>query len=166
MEITFDIQRDNKLIAGGSRFFCNACCGANPLDDQSPDPRYCQGCYGVLVAEAEILTDKGFTGRPWWWPVAQKGVEKEKIPTTPPPIIMQTVNDQKSEVRIIKPTVRKVTRQKRGPKQKDLPIELITQWGGEGMGLKAIVARLKVEQGIKVHYSTVSRILSGQRVLV
>ena len=42
-------------------------------------------------------------------------------------IIMSTTSDKKSEVDIIQPLVAKVTREKRGPKQKALPHELIKQ---------------------------------------
>lgn len=92
-----------------------------------------------------------------------------KIKTVPQDVVlnMQTVKNKKTTVCIIPPTTPKVTREKRrGPKQRDLPVELIERWSGEGMGSKAIAARLKRESDIKVHYSTISRILSGQRVLV
>ncbi len=63
------------------------------------------------------------------------------------------------------PKLAHVSHGKRGPKFKALPIEMITQWAGEGMGSKAIVTRLKSEKGTKVHYSTIQRIITGQRVL-
>jgi len=75
---------------------------------------------------------------------------------------MSTVNGKKSEVDIIQPPVSKVTHEKRGPKQKALPQELIKQWVGEGMGSKAIASRLKSELGIKVSYKTVQRALSNK----
>ncbi len=50
----FDIKRDNELIAAGTHFWCDACVVAQPLVEQSSDPRYCQSCYEVLKVEAEM----------------------------------------------------------------------------------------------------------------
>ena len=76
---------------------------------------------------------------------------------------MSTVERGESEVDIFQPSVAKVTRVKRGPKQKPLPQELIEQWAGEGMGSKAIASKLNNELGIKVSYKTIQRLLSGER---
>jgi hypothetical protein len=76
---------------------------------------------------------------------------------------MSTVNGKKSEADIIQPSVAKVTREKRGPKQKALPQELITQWAGQGMGSRVIALKLNNELGIKVSYKTIQRLLSGER---
>jgi hypothetical protein len=160
----FDTKRDNQLIADGSHFWCTVCLIAQPLDDQNPDPRYCQGCYDFLLKEAELLPPK--RGRPDWVPKAREIGKKPAPVSGYPPQIMQPIKGKKSEVCIIPPSVSARPIVKRGPKHKALPVELITQWAGEGMGLKAIAAKLKAEQGIKVHYSTISRILAGQRVLV
>ena len=35
-------------------FFCTACLVSKPLDDISPDERYCQGCYEVLENEKRV----------------------------------------------------------------------------------------------------------------
>jgi len=51
----FSCSREKEIEAAGG-FFCQACCVARPVDDQSRDPRYCQGCYEVLKREAEQLT--------------------------------------------------------------------------------------------------------------
>jgi hypothetical protein len=83
---------------------------------------------------------------------------------------MSTLESKKSEVDIITPSVSTrpiVKRIRRGPKHRtDLPVEVIMQWAGEGMGSKVIAARLKAEHGIIVSYKTIQRILAGQRVLV
>jgi len=76
---------------------------------------------------------------------------------------MSTLNDKKSEVDIFKPSVGKVTREKRGPKHKALPHELIKHWAGEGMGSKAIASKLNSELGINVSYKTIQRTLAGER---
>jgi len=76
---------------------------------------------------------------------------------------MATVKDKKSEVAIILPPGQKVTREKRGPKHKPLPVELITQWASDGMGYKRITARLEAECDIEVGFRTVARIIKGER---
>ena len=72
-------------------------------------------------------------------------------------------SNQKSEVDIIHPVHATRTSPKRGPKFRDLPVGLITQWAANGMGSKAITAKLKAEQGIEVSYKTIQRLLSGER---
>ena len=51
MIVKFDTRQDNELIATGTHFWCHACMVARPLDDVSPDPRYCQRCYESLAAD-------------------------------------------------------------------------------------------------------------------
>lgn len=62
----FLAARDREVIEAGG-FFCEACLVGKPLDDQSPAPRYCQGCFGFLKAEVELLSAKH--KRPGWVPV-------------------------------------------------------------------------------------------------
>jgi len=60
----FDIKRDNQLIAAGSHFWCETCLIAKPLAEQSPDPRYCRGCYDFLSKEAELEGRRAGDWRP------------------------------------------------------------------------------------------------------
>ena len=151
-------------------FFCHACAVDKPTTEASPDPRYCQGCYDFLLQEAEMLPDNK---HPKWIPRAQSkkdstGVLKgeKAIPVSQDVVLnMHTVNDKKIEVCIIQPPVGKVTRKKRGPKHRELPEDLIRQWASKGIGSKAIATRLKRDFDIKVHYSTIQRLLAGQRAL-
>jgi hypothetical protein len=164
----FDTKRDNQLIASGNYFWCEACLKARPLDDQSPDPRYCLGCYEFLLKEAILLPPK--QGRPKWVPKAKEAVKSGAGISGYPPRIMATVKGKKSEVAIIPPSVSTrpiVKRIRRGPKHRtDLPVEVIMQWAGEGMGSKKITAKLKADYDIAIGFRTVARILAGQRVLV
>lgn len=124
----------------------------------SPDPRYCQACYDFLLGEAERLPENK---HPAWIPKKAKTGHQKSIQVSGDVVLnMSTLNSKKSEVDIIQPSVAKVTRGKRGPKQKPLPQELIKQWAGEGMGSKAITSRLNRELGIKVSYKTIQRALS------
>lgn len=163
----FNAERDSALIAAGTHFWCQTCFVARPLDDRSPDERYCQACYCLLSKEAEMLGSH--VKEPDWIPGKLQKIEGKKLPPIPQGGggNMATVKGDKSEVAIIKPVTSKVTHGKRGPKYRgDLPLDLISQWQSEGMGSKAIARRLNAEYGIKVGFRTVARILSGQRVLV
>jgi hypothetical protein len=160
----FDIKRDNELIAAGTHFWCEACLIARPLDDQSPDPRYCQGCYDFLLKEARMLKEAGSWRRPDWIPKLKTSPKKVGYASTPTPRNMSTLKEDKIEVDIIQPSVAKVAHGKRGPKRKVLPDDLIKRWAGEGMGGKAIATRLKIEHGVKVSYKTIQRVLSGERM--
>jgi hypothetical protein len=156
----FDIKRDNELIAAGTHFWCEACLVARPLDDRSPDERYCQDCYDFLRKEAEMLT--GHIKKPTWIPC--KNGQKNQPHVSPyGGGNMSTLGEEIIEVDIIQPSVAKVTRGKRGPKPKVLPNELIKQWAGEGMGSKAIASKLNNELDIEVSYKTIQRVLSGER---
>ena len=142
-------------------FFCYTCLENNDRKELSPDSRYCQGCYDFLLKEAEMLPGRK---RPAWIPKAGKiGHHKSIQVSQDMVLIMSTLNDKDIEVDIIQPSVAKVTRVKRGPKQKPLPQELIEQWAGEGMGSKAIASKLNNELGIKISYKTIQRLLSGER---
>jgi len=143
-------------------FFCFTCLEDKDRKELSPDPRYCQGCYDFLLKEAEILPGGK---RPAWIPKEGKiGHQKSIQVSQDVVLIMSTLNDKRIEVDIIQPSVAKVTRVKRGPKQKPLPQELIEQWAGEELGSKAIASKLNNELGIKVSYKTIQRLLSGERV--
>lgn len=162
----FRAARDKAIIKAGG-FWCEACLVGKPVIEQSPDLCYCQGCYDLLKAEAEMLPA---TKRPSWRPKPlqrQREQEKPILVSTDVVSNMSTLAGKKTEVDIIPPPVREVTEvtcEKRGPKHKALPVELINQWTGEGMGSKAIATRLKGE-GIEVSYKTIQRLLSGERQL-
>jgi len=146
-------------------FFCHACVMDKAVTEASPDPRYCQGCYDFLLKEAEILSPGK---HPKWVPRAQSKKDStgknrgQKVIQVSQDVVlnMSTVNGKKSEVDIIQSPVGKVTRGKTGPKKKVLPVELITQWAGAGMGSKAIASKLNNEHGIEVSYKTIQRLLS------
>ncbi len=148
-------------------FFCHACLEDKSASEQSLDTRYCLGCFGFLKNEAEMLTDRH---RHDWMPItpdkapeANRTAKQSVVIVGEGSQIMSTLDDNKIEVDIIQPLVVKVTREKRGPKYKALPQELIEQWAGEGMGSKAIASKLKGELGTKVSYKTIQRLLSGER---
>jgi hypothetical protein len=165
-ENRFDSKKDTEIVAAGG-FFCHACLVAKPTNEQSPDKRYCQGCYDFLLDEAKMLPSKK---RPAWIPKPSTSPatinEKQGLPlyhiSPVGDTIMSTLNGEKSEVDIIPSRVAR-TLGKRGPKHKPLPEDLIKQLAGQDMGSKAIATRLGSEVGIKVSYKTIQRLLSGQR---
>lgn len=157
----FDIKRDIEIEKAGG-FWCHACLISHSATEQSPDPRYCQGCYDFLLKEAETLPKNK---RPKWIPKPEKTHEKQYHVSSVEDGIMSTLEGKKIEVDIIQPPAATRTLPKRGPKHKALPVELIMQWAGEGMGSKAIATRLKAEHAISVSYKTIQRIVSGERPL-
>ncbi|MFC1956638.1 hypothetical protein ACFLWZ_09050 [Chloroflexota bacterium] len=76
---------------------------------------------------------------------------------------MSTVGSRKIRVDIIEAVTSKRTSGKRGPKQRDLPQEIIEHWASQSIGSKAIASRLNRELDIKVSYKTIQRLLSGER---
>jgi len=64
---------NNQLLLafeGGKLFFCRACLMDRPIAEASSDSRYCQGCFGFLQKEAELLPPGRY---PKWVPVAPVG---------------------------------------------------------------------------------------------
>jgi hypothetical protein len=154
----FNTRRDNEIISAGG-FWCEACLVAKPAVERSLDPRYCQGCYQFLLAEAELDTSR--RGGEW------KPVRPSESTAQVSHVVRRNMSPmavKKTEVDIIHPADAIRTLRKRGPKPKYLPEKLITQLAGNGMGSKAIAARLK-DEGIKVSYKTIQRFLSGKRQL-
>ena len=157
----FNVKNDSKVVEAGD-FFCESCLIGKPQDDQSQDLRYCQGCFDFLLQEADMLPA---TKRPKWIPKIRRG---KTIPVAGHHVVnMSTVNDKNSTVDIFHPLTPKVTlRKKRGPRQQDLPVDLITQWAGDGIGYKRIAARLGDEHNITISYRTVARVVKGERLLI
>lgn len=141
-------------------FFCQTCLEDKPIGVQSPDLRYCQGCYIFLLNEAEILPAGK---RPAWIPKPQKayqgGGKAQPIAnhTKEPKMKMSTLNSPSPTVASFRPRGRPTTYKKR-----ELPEELISQLSREGVGAKVIASKLN-KQGIDVSYRTIHRILSGER---
>jgi len=136
--------------------FCHACLSDFSPAAMSQDPRYCPECYEFLTNEVAMLSEKA--RKPYWMPkIAEKTMRGIPQGVTQ---IMSTLTDKNSEVDIISPPVQKVTHEKRGPKFTELPDDLIRQLACQGMGSKAIAARLR-DDGIDVSYKTIQRRLEG-----
>jgi transcriptional regulator with XRE-family HTH domain len=61
------------------KFYCHACLEAKTIGEQSPDPRYCQGCCEFLLQEAcianGIISDFEI-GKRQPWPKARRAISK------------------------------------------------------------------------------------------
>ncbi len=154
---TVECSTCQQNLLGG---FCHTC--FRDFKAKSADPRYCPECFDLLMDEASMLPPKK---RPAWIP---KIGDKKTIPVPQDTVLnMHTINGENIRSVHNSPAALPVKpSSKRGPKHRDLPEDLIRQWADQGMGSKSIAARLKREQSIEVHYSTIQRILKGQRVLV
>ena len=121
----------------------------------SPDPRYCQGSYEFLMKEAEMLL---VSKRPKWIPkpvVDEKTGRKQYHISTVGDGIMSTLNYEKSKVDIISSPAPFKISGKRGPEHRWLPEDLIRELAAAGMGSKAIVTKLKKEDGTIISYKTI-----------
>jgi hypothetical protein len=146
----FDCKQDNELIATGTHFWCQTCLIARPIDDQSPDSRYCQSCYEFLLKEAEMLPGNK---RPAWIPKKPEKAGKKQYPILGyPTLIMAGINNKENH------TCQKHTEDGRGRPSLDLPIDLIKKLQDAGCGVTEIRRQLK-DKGIKVKERTLYRIL-------
>lgn len=133
MNSYFDIKRDREIIESGG-FFCAACLVGKPVTEQSPDSRYCEGCYDLLKKEAALLPP---TKRPGWIPQnLQKAKEAsasvvsdgaEALPAKEigvskivPPVIPPVKPPQIQKSGILK--------QKRGRPKKTGEVSRVTEW--------------------------------------
>ncbi|UCH43796.1 MAG: hypothetical protein JSW16_04480 [Dehalococcoidales bacterium] len=138
----FDIKRDMQFP-----YFCEACLTGIPQDDISPDDRYCQKCYDFLLEEA-----KSYSGKQKWAP---------RVPKKPKPKSLQRVTSATKGGNGNNTNKRIMSHPKRGPKKRELPIELIKQLAAEGMGGRTISKRLMTEKGIQVSCRTIQRLIAN-----
>ena len=156
----FDSDRDSAVVTAGG-FFCQACLTGKPASEASADKRYCYGCFEFLAKEAKQASSWRI---PKWAPAPDAKIASLKdggVSRHPTPI-MHTTKQQEI------PSEHNYSldlKSKRGPKYRDLPVDLIEKWADDGAGAKAIASRLKKERGLTVHYSTILRLLSGKRQL-
>lgn len=80
MDKLFDCARDTQQIEAGTHFFCQTHQTAVPVENRSPDPRYCQDCYNFLKRVASC-TETGLTGDAMGLGVdkRQRGVESDGL---------------------------------------------------------------------------------------
>jgi hypothetical protein len=148
MENEFNIERDNELIRNGTHFWCETCLVARPIEDCSPDRRYCQSCYDFLCAEKEIFVETHPRSAPQGW--------------FPSPGHKPTVGLQGLEVLSPSDSLVDKTQPTGGRPKIPLPEEKIKEMHAAGMGAKAIAGRLKAE-GFNISYRTIYRYLKERK---
>jgi hypothetical protein len=150
----FDGERDNELVATGTFFWCKSCVVARPLAEKSPDDRYCQRCFDVLLKEAELEGRRAGDWRP------QKG----KRAAEPSTDSLLTADEDVSRDNAGCDTV---THKELvgGNGVTDLLTDRIRVLAGQGMSCRAIEVELAKEK-VTVSYRTIARRLKGQGVLV
>ena len=156
MSSQFDIAKDCAVVAQGG-FFCRACLTGKPAREQSPDPRYCQGCFVFLADEAALLPP-GKGGR--WIPRGCRQVDPGPGPRMPS-TARNTSEDTVAETDIgAAPLPAPVAILQRGRRALELPVDEIRVLVGQGVSLREI-SRLLEQRGIVVSPATLSRRLQG-----
>ena len=138
------------LMRDDGRFRCQACLDCKPLSELSPkDARYCVDCQPDIESEYSISSRNTYKPKP-----------PANIPHPYKPMCtkMSTLNESPVTVDNFRPRGRP-----KHYKKRELPVELIRRLYGEGMESRAIASRLKAEQGIKISYKTIQRVLSEER---
>ena len=131
----FDIEEDAKYP-----YFCEACLTGIADEDNSPDARYCQGCYDFLLKEVDSLDRV-----PKWALRVPQKPKREPV---------------KQDSGVAQKYIGGKTRGR--PKMNNVPPELIHDLSKRGLSARGIARELG-EQGITVSRVTVGRVLSGTR---
>ena len=132
----------------GKQFFCRACLELRPLKKMSKDARYCKFCQWVIEEEYRIRAEgKGSSLESLYKPVErllceQDGVSNSSRDGNPVPANLK---------------------QRDAYKKRALPEDLIRSLASGGLSSRAISEHLKNEQGVEVSYSTIHRLVSGER---
>ncbi len=151
----FNIKKDIELINAGTHFWCKACQVARPLSEKSPDPRYCQGCYELLLKETEL---EGGRRAGEWRP--KKG---KRLADSCTGSILTIDNSASSNNAGCDTVAHEVLHGAQGVT--DLVTDRIKVLVGRGMSCRAIEKEL-LKDNITVSYRTIARRLKGQGVLV
>ena len=151
-----DLRGGNIIASKPGMFWCYTHLQDLPLEKQSSDPRDCQQCFELLVHETADMKSSENHHKPWWIP---KGTNEKNVQIaeqlTPN---MSTLNGKKTAVGKLDPPVPIRPIVHPGPKNKELPMDLIKQLVSESQGSKMIAKRL-TSDGISVSYKTIQRLL-------
>ena len=75
-----DLTDLGSLIASRPEtFWCYTHLADLPLDERSPDPRYCKACNAVLTRDREVSRASGNFRKPWWVPQNAKRTGKDIV---------------------------------------------------------------------------------------
>jgi hypothetical protein len=152
-----DLRDTHNLIKSKpGMFWCYTHLADLSFEKQSPDPRYCQECYKLLLREIEDMKSLGNHHKPWWIPKTANEKNVQAVEQLAPN--MSTLNRQKTTVDKLDPPmpVRPIVHP--GPKSMALPLDRIVKLAADGVGSKLIARQLNAD-GIKVSYKTIQRLL-------
>ena len=150
----FNIKKDIELINAGTHFWCKACQVARPLSEKSPDPRYCQGCYELLLKEAEL---EGGRRAGEWRPKKGKRLAEPSASTTSSVITALPDNDKGCDT---------VAHEEMygGNAVTDFMTGRIRELVAQGMSCRAIEKELAAV-GVTISYRTIHRRLQGSMAI-
>jgi len=155
----FDIKRDTATVKAGG-FFCQACLVGRSAGEQSPDKRYCQGCYDFLQDGRKAVE----LSKDYWAPDGAFFVcygEKYGITKTGATVCLGTVEPHKNgketppsgQEGVAKIPVRAI-----------LPVEPIQAQGKGIMQQRVRRGRPKKKEGEPVHRATLWRRKKQQKL--
>ena len=147
-----------ELAKAGTHFFCHACLVHRPVDDRSPDERYCQQCFEFLSDEM-AAAKKNNQKQAAWWPEASDKCAKNTD---------EIANKETLPTRLFAQPDKAPEPPDSGLKGRpvmSLPMEKILAMFASGEKVPDIKKQLEAE-GIKVSRRSLYYIKAGQRVLV
>jgi len=190
------VELKDIIETGSYHFFCQACLVDRPASEQSPDERYCQGCYEFLCVEAFRISE-----RPKWAPnplaepkriielndnwldgpveeAIKELDQREKdrraeLKGKAPSAVPQNTHRTAPAVKRAVAKINKVVKHPLSDKPRGRP--KTTAIVGVVAKIKELknenmttreIARVLQEEGTNISYSTVSRILNGQGALL
>lgn len=145
-----------ELAKVNTHFLCQSCFTHWPIDDRSPDERYCLYCYEFLSYEAKLLEDKGIKKRPSWVPVQKNAPPKTRRNAMRRTTIKNLAgkNSGSRELGVSQKTPVKNSLSKKLPKRK------IRKLAKQGMPPKRIAAEL-LKQGVITNHRSIARIIAN-----
>ena len=149
-------SRKNLIKSPVGLFWCYIHLADLSFEKQSPDPRYCQECYKLLLREIEDMKSLGNHHKPWWIPKTANEKNVQAVEHLAPN--MSTLNRQKTTVDKLDPPMPARPIVHPGPKSMALPLDRIVKLAADGVGSKLIARQLNAD-GIKVSYKTIQRLL-------
>ncbi|MBN1189577.1 MAG: hypothetical protein JXA46_07490 [Dehalococcoidales bacterium] len=156
----FEMESEMDKIESGEYFWCKGHIGAVPINEISPDRRYCLDCYNVLKAEA---SQSGSWRKASWIPKDNTGklsgshhtaMENNKKPVTTLWMVKDTTLPDVTvpEADFIKPQEYEWT--------PDAVISRCRELASQGISTRSISAQLEKE-GVRISHMTVARKLQS-----
>ena len=157
-----------ELAKAGTHFFCHACLVHRPVDDRSPDERYCQQCFEFLSDEMAAAKKNNQKQAAWWPKITAEKQPQETAPEKCAKNAVEIANNKTLPTRLFAQPDNEPETPDGGLKGRpvmSLPMEKILAMFASGEKVPDIKKQLEAE-GIKVSRRSLYYIKAGQRVLV